>query len=445
MKKTFVAIGLLLLAQIANAQDTTKKTSKWTNHFQLTVIGQKHSGFKAPYSGTNSLADTVEPTATSLTSTLFLGRKLWKGAAFYFNPEVSGGNGLSFATGVAGALNGETYRIGEVRPRAFVARAYLEQHIPLKNTKYEFVEDDVNQVAGYIPVNRITISAGKFSIADFFDNNNYCKDPRTQFFNWSLWANGAWDYPANTRGYTYGIVAELIKTVWSLRFSSVAVPRIANYHLMEYRFDGAHSETLEFEHKFSINRRPGTVRLIISRTHSQSPSYADGMKAIATGDKFLLDVIQGLEEHKQYGGHKYAFGINLEQQLTSDIGIFSRIGWNDGKYATWAFTEIDRTINFGVTTKGTKWKRADDYFGIAGVLNGISNDHHDFLKAGGYGFIIGDGSLTYGNEGIIETFYNARFNKFLWITLDYQFVINPAYNKDRGPVHVFGIRSHVEF
>ncbi|MER3472137.1 MAG: carbohydrate porin [Chitinophagaceae bacterium] len=448
MKKILVtAIAFMAFIQSTLAQntaDTTIKT-KWTNHFQMTVISQKHLGFKSLYSGTNSLADSVEPTAISLTATLFLGRKLWKGAAFYFNPEISGGKGLSFATGVAGALNGETYRVGAVEPQVFIARAYLQQHFALPNTTYEYAADDVNQVASNIPTSRITISAGKFAISDFYDNNKYSKDPRSQFFNWSIWANGAWDYPANTRGYTYGVVAELIKPDWAIRLSSVAVPRIANFSLMEYKFSKAHSETFEFEHKFSIMKRPGNFRFIISNTYSKAPSYSDGLKAISTGNTNLLDVIQGNIEGKNYCGKKLGVGLNVEQELTNEIGFFSRLGWNDGKYATWAFTEIDKTLNAGFSIKGTKWKRTNDLVGIATVFNGISKDHQKFLKAGGYGFIIGDGNLNYGSENIIECFYNTKLSKFFWLTFDYQFVNHPAYNKDRGPVHVFGIRGHIEF
>lgn len=445
-KKFLHGVFILGPFQILSAQqvpDTAK--AKWTSHFQTTITSQKHSGFYSAYKGMNSLADSVEPAATSLTTTLFLGRKLWKGAAFYFNPEASGGKGLSFATGVAGALNGETYRVGEVAPQVFIARAYLQQHIALGNTKYTYTEDDVNQVAMLVPENRITITAGKFAIADFFDDNSYSKDPRTQFSNWSLWANGAWDYPANTRGYTFGLITELIKPTWSLRFASVAVPRIANFHLMEYRLGKAHSETLEFEQRYNIHGNPGAVRLIASHTFSQAPSYKDGQNAIATGNQFLLDVISGDAEHKVYGGRKIGFGINLEQQVNKNAGVFMRAGWNDGKYATWAFTEIDRTLSSGITIKGSGWKRNDDVFGLAVAANGISDDHRAFLKAGGYGFIIGDGMLNYGNEVIVETFYNAKLNRFFWLSIDYQFVNNPGYNKDRGPVHVFGIRGHVEF
>ncbi len=445
--KQYFALYILctLISQYTLAQtNDTSKQNNWTNHFQLTFISQKHLGFKAAYGGDKSLADSVEPTASSITTTLFLGRKLWKGAAFYFNPEISGGKGLSFASGVAGALNGETYRVGAVEPAIFIARAYLQQNIPLGNTTYEDVPADVNQINDKVPASRITISAGKFSIADFYDDNAYSKDPRSQFFNWSLWANGAWDYPANTRGYTEGLVIELIKPKWAIRLSSVAEPGIANFHTMEYNTH-AHAETFEYQHKISINKRQGNIHFLASSNHNRAPSYANGLKAIAINDTFTLDVIRGNVKNDKYGGSKYALGLNIEQELTNDIGVFSRVGWNDGKYASWAFTEIDQTLSLGLSVKGNKWKRADDVCGVATVINGISAAHRAFLKAGGYGFIIGDGALNYGNENIIEAYYNAKLSKFLWLTFDYQFVKNPAYNKDRGPVHVFGIRGHIEF
>jgi hypothetical protein len=446
-KKSFTLVIFFILSTCtiyAQSITDTLKKKKWTTHFQFTTISQIHSGFKSPYSGENSIADSVEPFATSLTSTLFVGRKLWKGAAFYFNPEVSGGRGLSFTKGVAGALNGETYRVGDAAPEPFVARAYLQQHFALGQT-YETVEDDVNQVADKIPEKRITVTVGKFSVSDFFDDNSYSKDPRTQFLNWSIWANGAWDYPANTKGYTYGIVAEIIKPLWSIRVSSVAVPRIANFHLMQYKIPKAHSETIEVDHSISINKKHGDVRFIVSNTRSKAPSYAEGLNAIAANDTFLLNVIAGNEENDQYGGKKFGLGLNIEQELTSEIGFFSRIGWNDGKFVSWAFTEIDQTFTAGLSFKGKLWKRSEDVFGIATAFNGISSGHRNFLKDGGYGFIIGDGTLTYGSESIIEWFYNAKLFNSFWVSLDYQFINNPGYNKDRGPVHVFGIRGHVEF
>ncbi len=390
----------------------------------------------------NSLADTLEPAARSLTATLFLGRKLWKGAAVYVNPEIAGGKGLSYAQGVAGALNGETYRVGEVAPRIFLSRAYLEQYIPIGNTDYIYAEDDDNHVAGLIPVKRFTIRAGKFAIADYYDHNQYSSDPRTQFLNWSVWADGAWDYPANTQGYTSGVVLEYADPRWEFRLATVAVPKLANYHLMEYN-SRAHSETIELEHKYAINQRRGAILVTLSHTNSQAPSYASGIAAIATRDTALLNVFTGATEHKEYGGRKTGVFLNLRQEISNDIGAFARLGWNDGKYATWAFTEIDNTTTAGVSINGSRWKRQEDAIGLAFALNGISKPHREFLRAGGYGFIIGDGKLNYGKEFILETYYNAQLTHFFWLSFDYQFVKNPGYNKDRGPVHVFALRGHV--
>ena len=241
----------------------TSNGGNWSTHFQLTVINQSHSGFRSPYSGMNSLADSVETGATSVTSTLFLGRRLWKGAILYFDPEMSGGKGLSSALGVAGALNGETYRIGDPQPVVTIARTYIQQVIPVGgDSTYEDLADVANQVADRVPTHRMVISLGKFSIADFFDRNRYSHDPRSQFMNWSLMSNGAWDYPANTRGYTFGGVIEWINPGWTFRFSSVAVSKVANHSNMEYVLGKAHSETVEFEKKMRINKRAGLIRLM---------------------------------------------------------------------------------------------------------------------------------------------------------------------------------------
>jgi high affinity Mn2+ porin len=440
----FTGLLLLLFLSVHSQENTSLlKDSGWSTHFQLTIITQSHPGFHSAYMGTNSLADSVETGATSVTSTLFLGRKLWKGASVYFNPELSGGRGLSYAVGVAGALNGETYRIGDPGAVLSVARAYLQQNIALGNSDYENTADDVNQVSGKTPARRITISAGKFSMSDFFDKNSYSHDPRTQFLNWSLMSNGAWDYPANTKGYTIGVVAELVQPTWTLRLSSVEVPKIANHPEMEYVFGKAHSETAEYEQKISLHKRPGAIRFLLSYMASRAPSYTDGIAALNTGDTTLLKVISGNALGNSFGGKKTGLDLNMEQEIADGIGVFMRIGWNDGKHVTWAFTEIDETIHAGLSFKGSRWKRNDDVAGIAGVINGISAGHREFLKDGGYGFIIGDGQLNYGHEAILEIYYSAKIFNGFWLTGDYQFVNHPAYNKDRGPVHVFGMRGHI--
>lgn len=454
MRKTLRYLPVVLFSVLLNVQgvyaqhiDSTH-VNPWNYHFQVTVIDQNHSGFNAKYSGMNSLADSVETGANSVTATLYLGRRLWKGGAAHFNAELSGGHGLSSTLGVAGALNGETYRIGDPAPVISAARYFVQQMIPLGHTGYVHQEDDIdNQLEGTIPSSRLVISAGKFSMSDFYDDNVYSHDPRTQFMNWALMSNGAWDYPANTKGYTYGLVIELIKPGWEARISSVAVSATANHSDMEYRFGKAHSETLELVKKLQlINGQPGSLGLIASYTASRAPSYQDGLTAIKTGNTALLNVFSGNAEGLSYGGHKTGVYLNLAQGLTDDLGFFARAGWNDGKYATWAFTEIDQTLTAGFSLKGTSWKRKDDVVGIGQVVNGISKDHQAFLKAGGDGFIIGDGSLNYGHETITEFYYNVAVNRTFSLSFDYQLVRNPGYNKDRqGPAHVFGFRGHIAF
>jgi high affinity Mn2+ porin len=443
----YVLLFIILTSQRALAQhaDSTM-VSPWSAHFQVTVIDQSHSGFRTRYSGANSLADTAENGYQSVTATLFFGRRLWRGASIYFDPEMSGGAGLSYSLGVAGALNGETYRIGNPAPVVSIARVYFQQMIPLEKHNYQDVDDDVNQLGAHVPAHRIVINAGKFSMADFYDLNAYSHDPREQFMNWSLMSNGAWDYPANTRGYTWGLDAALVTPHWTLRLASVAVPVIANHSVMEYVPFKAHSEAIELTRTIHlVKNRPGSIAVLASYTASRAPSYQQGLTALQTGDTMLLNVISGNAGSSTYGGHKTGVGLNFQQQLADDLGCFARIGYNDGKYVTWAFTEIDQTISGGLSLKGNKWKRKDDEVGLAQVINGISADHRAFLKAGGYGFIIGDGNLDYGHEAITEFYYKAKVTGFFWFSFDYQLVVNPGYNRDRmGPVHVFGFRGHLE-
>ncbi|MDB5283211.1 MAG: carbohydrate porin [Bacteroidota bacterium] len=421
--------------------------ANWTIHGQITSIFQYHPSFQAPYSGTRSMNSSAE-SALSLTSTIFLGRKLWKGAVIYFNPELSGGQGLSKTTGAAGFPNGEIYRVGNPTPTPFIARGYIQQNIALGHSDYDLQPSDQNQLAGKIPSSRVTISVGRFCLSDFFDDNSYSHDARSQFMNWSLMAAGAWDFPADVRGYTGGIVIEFIKPLWALRFSAVQVPLLANSLKLDWHLNKANSETLEFERRWKIKGLTGVVRGTGYISYSKAPYYKDATKAILTGDtataNSLGSVINGLAESNSYGGIKYGFGINAEQDLGTGFGVFTRGNWNDGHSATWAFTEIDHNVQLGLNMKGSLWLRPTDNFGLAGVINGISKQHRDYLRAGGTGFIVGDGALNYGNEFIIETYYRAQLASFLAVSLDYQFIANPGYNKDRGPVHVLGLRVHLE-
>ncbi len=445
MKMLFLP-GLILIIPFVNTNaqntaDSTNTLDKWSYHFQLTTVWQAHPRFRSPYSGLNSLYGGSE-TALSLTTTLFTGRKLWKGAAIYFNPEIAGGEGMSGALGIAGYPNGETFRIGNPAPALYVARAFIRQHIAIgKNDDQETLEADVNQLQEKVPASRIDITAGKLAVSDIFDANRVSDDPRVDFLNWSLMNNGAWDYPANTRGYTYLVSVELIKPAWALRFAEALVATYANGPDLDWHIRKAHSETIEWDKTTHFKNYKGNIRILGYANTSKAPSYRQLINDKLSGVDTSMNAVYGTK----YGGLKYGFGLNIDQQLSRAISFFSRIGWNDGKTATWAFTEIDQTVSAGLKISGNKWDRADDYVGVAAVFNGISKDHRDFLNNGGYGFMIGDGKLPhYGPEGIIEIFYEINIWKSLFLTADYQFIHNPAYNKDRGPVNVFGLRTHEE-
>jgi high affinity Mn2+ porin len=418
---------------------------KWICHFQFTNIVQAHPSFHAPYSGKNSLKDSAESTL-SVTATFYLGRKLWKGATIYVNPEIAGGKGISYALGLAGAANGETFRVGSPAPALYVGRAYFEQHIAVGKSKEPHKGATPNELKNDIPTSRITITVGKFSLEDFFDDNAYAHDPRSEFLNWSLMANGAWDYPANTRGYTWGGVIEYVKPGYVVRFAAAMVPKLANSQVFDLNIAKGNSEIFEFEKKWLAGIRPGSLRVLVYANHSVAPAYGAALQGMTQGDSTLVSVISGQKEINGPYGLKYGFGMSFNQELTQSTGIFARVGWNDGKTATWAFTEIDRTASIGLRFKANIIHRPHDNVGIAFVANGISDAHLRYLNANGYGFMLGDDKLPhYGLESILEVFYKVKLIDWLWVTADYQFIANPAYNKDRGPVHVFSLRSHVEF
>jgi len=436
MKKLLLLLVILFTAaKFAAAQDTLKN-QRFNLHFQQTIITQYKPGFSAPYTGNNSLL-TGEETQTSLTTTLFGGARLWKGMEAYFNPEMSGGSGLSKTLGIAGFPNGETFRVGAAEPKIYIARLYFTQNFEWGNDK-EYVNDDINQLAGWKSKHYFKVTVGKFGMADFFDGNEFSHDARSQFMNWSLMDNAAWDYPANTRGYVLGGIAELGQPTWALRFGFTLTTTTANGAIWDERVSRANTQTLEYEKRYTLGGQKGTLRLLAFRNNGKMGVYRDAINQNPTAPD--VDATQA------YGRHKYGFGISADQYLTNDFGVFAKASYNDGKTETWAFTEIDRSLSLGAVLKGTSWSRKDDELGLAFVGNGISKDHQDYLAAGGYGFIIGDGRLNYSPELIAEVYYKVNaYQHKLWLSPDYQFIANPAYNKDRGPVNVFSLRAHVEF
>ena len=435
MKKTLRIILLLVLPFSVFAQDTIKQ-QRFNFHFQQTIITQYKPSFSAPYSGDNSLSPKEE-TQTSLTSTFFGGARLWKGAEVYFNPEMSGGAGLSKTLGVAGFPNGETFRVGSAEPKIYIARLYLNQNFTWGNDR-DTIKDDLNTLAGFKSKRYFSITVGKFGMSDFFDANAFSHDPRNQFMNWSLMSNGAWDYPANTRGYVLGSFFELGMPDWTLRFAFTLSTTQENQSTWDAKIGKANTETIEYEKRYSINGQKGAFRVLGFMNNGKMGDYNLAIAQNPTAP--VVDTTQ------HYGRHKYGFGLNTEQNITNDLGVFAKASWNDGHTETWYFTEIDRSVSFGGVLKGTSWKRKNDEIGLAFVGNGISKPHRNYLAAGGYGFLIGDGRLNYAPELIAELYYKVdAFQQKFWLTPDYQFILNPAYNKDRGPVNVLGIRAHIEF
>jgi high affinity Mn2+ porin len=436
MKKNLLLFTFIFFFLVfAHAQDTLKQQPA-NFHFQQTIITQYKPAFSAPYTGKNSLIPTTE-SQSSLTTTFFIASRLWKGAQFVFDPELSGGSGLSQTLGVAGFPNGETFRVGGVQNKIYIARVYYRQIFEWGNEK-DTIQDDINQVAGLESKRSFSFAIGKFGMADFFDGNNFSHDPRGQFMNWALMDNGAWDYPANTRGYVLGAYTALNQPGWTLRFAFTMVTTEANQSVWDAKIGKANTQTIEFEKRYAINGKNGTFRLLTFLNNGKFGNYDLAIKQNPTAPN--------IDSTQHYGRHKYGFGISADQYVTKDFGVFAKTSYNDGHTETWFFTEIDRSVSFGGVLKGTSWGRGDDEIGLAFIGDGISKPHRDYLAAGGYGFIIGDGKLNYGEEMIAEFYYKINaYQKKLWISPDYQYILHPAYNKDRGPVNVLGVRAHVEF
>jgi high affinity Mn2+ porin len=429
----FLWIPALLKAQ--SLQPDSSQNDIFTIHAQTTIINQFKPALSAPYSGVNSLIPQQE-NKTSITSTLYMGARLWKGASVYLNPEIAGGSGLSQSLGIAAAANGETFRIGDPAPKIYLARLFYKQVFAL-TTATTYQQSDFNQLGERLPDTYFSFSIGKLGIADYFDDNTFSHDPRTQFMSWALMSNGAWDYPANTRGYTPGIILEYITPQNEWRYGMALVPLTANGNDMNWDVSKASSHTLEYTHRHTLKNKKGAVKLLAFYTTTNMGNYRESLR--------LSQQNPVIENTRTYGNIKYGFGINIEQELTNSLGCFLRASWNDGNNETWMFTEIDHSASAGLSQTGERWKRSNDHIGLAYVVSGISKPHRDYLQAGGKGFILGDGNLNYTLEHLAEIYYSAEISKNgIYLTGAYQFVANPGYNADRkGPVNIFSVRLHM--
>ena len=380
-----------------HAQDS----ERWNLYYQATSIGDYHGTFTAPYRGPLSLQDNPERDV-SLTTTLFFTARVAKDTSIVFDPEIAGGKGFSGVTGFGNPPNGEIPRVASATPKPYLARLYLEHDIGFGQEK-ERTESDENQLGGERAVNRYSIYAGRFTITDFFDNNNYTHDPRTQFMAWGVMYNGAWDYPADTRGYTWGVVQELHTRQWAFRYGIVAEPTLANGSHFDRRLFRDHGQVWEAERRYSARGHDGTIRVLGYDNRDQGGSYVDALR-LASSTGTTPDVT--LTNHP--GRLKYGAGFSFDQAVRGGVGIFARAGWNDGRTQSFAFTAIDRLVSGGVSLQGTRWRRKDDVAGTSFTGSGLSAAHRQYLAAGGLDFLIGDGRLRYGREYVWESYYSAR-------------------------------------
>ena len=422
-------------ADTKTALETPEGTAaeNWNWHVQNTDIVQGDPGFPAQYSGPNSLNSNGEIKET-VSLDLFSGVRLWPGAEAHVDGLMWQGFGLSKTLGIEGFPNGEAFRLGTKVPNVTIARLFVRQTIGLGGEQ-ETVEDDQLHLGGKQDVSRITLTLGKMSAKDIFDNNTYANDPRTQFMNWGLMANEAWDYPADSLGYETGFAVELNQPHWAVRYGFFQMPEVSNGMAQDQHYLEAWGMVTEFERRYAVNGHPGAVRFLAYLNSAHMGSYQAALDSpIRPAD---------IEATRAYR-YKYGFGLNVEQEIIKNVGAFARLGWSDGQNEAWVFSDVDRTATLGLSIKGAFWHRPNDTFGLAGVLNGISSVHLEFFEAQGTGILAGDNGLNYGWEKVLETYYDFQIWKTIHGALDYQFVTNPAFNRDRGPVSIFGARLHWE-
>jgi high affinity Mn2+ porin len=418
------------------AQDQWPTHEAWAVHGQTTNVTQWHGRFYSPYSGPNSLQPDGRTEETT-DVTLYAGIRVWKGAELWLNPEYDQGRGLDNTVGMAGFPSGEAYKIGANAPYLRLPRAFIRQTIDLGGQTNP-VPPMANQLAGTRTADTLTITIGKFGVTDIFDTNTYAHDPRADFLNWSIIDAGTFDYAADAWGFTYGGAAEWSQGSRTVRGGVFQLSKVPNGKITAVDFS-QFMLVAELEQRYQWGDATGKVRLLGFIDRGRMASYRDAVQ---------LGLTQGTAPDvapvRRYGSRP-GLGLNIEHAFTAEVGAFVRAGFNDGTKEAYEFTEINRSLSAGVSIKGNAWGRPDDTLGIAGAANALSGDARAYFAAGGIGILIGDGRLNYGAEKIVEANYSVRLSSHLTLALDYQHVNNPAYNKDRGPVSIYGIRAHAEF
>ncbi len=447
-----LALGLAGRVQAAPAPSpapsATPRPERFSVHAQATVTQQYHGAFPAAYSGPQSL-DPNPDTAKTADGTLYLGARLWTGGEGYIDPEIDQGFGLGNPAppgqpyngtfGAAGFVSGEAYKVGRASSYGRIQRIFLRQIVELGGEK-QTVDPDQNQLGGSVDAKHLTLTAGKFAVVDVFDTNPYAHDPKNDFLNWSIIDLGAFDYAADSWGYTYGASAELVEPHAALRAGLFQISFMPNGIEIEHQPLRQSSAVVEYERDTSFfGGHPGAIKALVYEDDAYLGSYADALAlAQATGTLPNTANVRG-NKHVKPGG-----GLNVAQEIATDVGVFARLSEMSGAYEADDFTEIDRSLSGGIAINGGLYHRPNDAFGLAGAANALSAPAQAYFAAGGIGVLVGDGGQQYGGEHIVETYYKAGFSEHAGITFDYQRIFNPAYNVVRGPVSVFGARYHLE-
>jgi high affinity Mn2+ porin len=420
------------------ASADTTADQQWAVHGQSTLVWQYQPAFHSPYQGAQSLPAAANGRET-FDATLYAGFRPWKGGEIWINPEADQGFGLGNSLGAAGYLSGEAYKLGQSDPYYRMARAIFRQTIDLGGES-EKIDPDLNQLGGTQTSARVVLTFGKLSVVDIFDTNIYAHDPRGDFLNWSILDLGSFDYAADAWGATYGAAAEWYQGRWAARVGVFDLSNVPNSTHLALPVLSQYQFAAELEEHHRLWDQPGKIKLLYWLSRGNLGSYTAALAQAATTGQ--IPSVGNVADYR----NKYGVGFNIEQQILPDLGVFARAGWSEGDIQEDDFTDINQSVSFGLALTGTRWGRPDDTVGLAGAFNQISRSGKQYLAAGGLGGIIGDGQLPQaGPEQIVETYYSLAAFGFAHVSLDYQFINNPGYNQQRGPVSVLAGRLHLEF
>jgi high affinity Mn2+ porin len=420
------------------------EAARWWVSGQANVIFQGRLPFHSSYEGPNTFRNSAEY-KTSIVETLYTAvrptRSIRYNTDLILDFESAGGRGLSEALGLAGFTNLDVVRNPTLGSKPYIGRYEVHQVIGLTD-KTSSQEPNFFALATTVPVRRIEFRIGKMTLPDFFDFNDIGSDSHLQFMNWTADNNGAWDYAADTRGYTVGGMAEYDEPSWSVRYGLFAMPVVANGLDMDWALSRAHAQNGELEVRRSlVPNRKGTSRLLFYANRAHMGTYREAVKAFLDGSDAKPDIVA----HEHFSALKYGVGYNVQQEVTDNLRVFGRFGWNEGQHESFAYTEVDQTVEAGGDYSGRRWHRNQDRFGLAVVSNAIKRDHQDYLRYGGQGFLLGDGKLNYGRENIVESYYTWHAWRGLFYSVDVQHISDPGYNRDRGPGWVGSVRGHLDF